>query len=91
VSLAALGHHYLRDGMGAEKLYDLLKDPFERVNLMGSSYGDRAVGVFRMMLLGVLTDNPGSIEVEEGYLDAYRQGLKALIEESSPRRVAAGR
>ena len=42
------------------------------------------------MLLEVLTDNPGSIEVEKAYLEAYRQGLKALIQESSPQQVAAG-
>ena len=90
MSLVASGHHYIRDGMGAEQLYDLRRDPFERVNLMGSSDGNQAVGAFRKMLLEVLTDNPGSIEVEKAYLEAYRQGLKALIPESSPRRVAAG-
>ena len=36
MSLVASGHHYIRDGMGAETLYDLRRDPFERVNLMGS-------------------------------------------------------
>ena len=86
----ASGHHYFRDGMGAEQLYDLRSDPFERVNLVGSLDGNQAVGAFRKMLLEVLTDNPGSIEVEKAYLEAYKQGLKALIPESSPRRVAAG-
>ena len=71
-------------------LYDLRSDPSEQVNLMGSAYGDQTVGVFRRMLLEVLTDNPGSIEVEETYLETYRQGLKALIQESSAQRVAAG-
>jgi hypothetical protein len=41
------------------------------------------------MLLEVLTDSPGSIEVEKAYLEAYKQGLRALIPESSPPRVAA--
>ncbi len=90
MSLVASGHHYIRDGMGAEQLYDLRSDPFERVNLMAPPYGNQAVGVFRRMLLEVLTDNPGSIEVENAYLEPYRQWLKALIQESSPRRVAAG-
>jgi hypothetical protein len=71
-------------------LYDLVRDPSELSNLIGSSYGDQTVGVFRKMLLDVLTNDPGSIEVKEIYLDAYRQGLKALIDENSPRRVAAG-
>jgi arylsulfatase A-like enzyme len=90
MSLVASGHHYIRDGMGTETLYDLRRDPFERVNLVGSSYANRAVGAFRKMLLEVLTDNPGSIEVDNAYLEAYKQRLKALIPESSPRRVAAG-
>ena len=91
MSLVASGHHYLRDGMGAETLYDLRRDPFERVNLMGSADGDQAVGALRRMLFDVLTDNPGSIEVEGAYLEAFRQGLKTLIQENSQQRVAAGR
>ena len=90
MSLVARGHHYIRDGMGTEALYDLRRDPFELVNLVGSSYDNQAVGVFRKMLLEVLTDNPGSIEVEKAYLEAYKQGLKALIPDSSLPRVAAG-
>ena len=89
MSLVASGHHYIRDGMGAEQLYDLRSDPFERVNLMDSADGNQAVGVFRRMLLEVLTENPGSIEVEKAYLGPYRQKLKALVEEISAPRVAA--
>ncbi len=91
MSLVASGHHYLRDGMGAEMLYDLRKDPLERTNLMGSPFGEHAVGVFRKTLLDVLTDDHGTTEVEESYLEPYRQALKTLVEESSPRRVAGGR
>jgi arylsulfatase A-like enzyme len=90
LSLVASGHHYLRDVMGVEKLYDLHRDPSERVNLMGSSFGDNAVGDFRKMLLKALTDNPGSIEVEDAYLGRYRQELKTLIQESSQQHVADG-
>jgi arylsulfatase A-like enzyme len=90
MSLVASGHHYIRDGMGTETLYDLRRDPFELVNLVGSSYGNQAVGVFRKMLLAALTENPGSIEVNKAYLEAYKQGLIALIPESLPRQVVAG-
>jgi hypothetical protein len=76
--------------MGTEALYDLRRDPFELINLVGSSNDSQAVGVFRKILLEVLTENPGSIEVEKAYLGAYKQGLKAKITESSPRRVTAG-
>ncbi len=56
---------------------------------MGTSDGKQTVGLFRKMLLDVLSDNAGSTEVEKSYLELYRQDLKTLIEESSPRRVAA--
>jgi arylsulfatase A-like enzyme len=88
MSLVASGHHYIRDGQGAEILYDLRKDPLERVNLMDSSDGQKAVGVFRRMLLDVLTENPGSTEVEAAYLETYRQGLRDLLQESPSGRVA---
>ncbi len=42
MSLVASGHHYLRDGMGAETLYDIRKDPAENVDLIGSPAGDSA-------------------------------------------------
>ena len=35
------------------------------------------------MLLDVLTDNPGSIEVENAYLKPYRQWLKSLVQQHS--------
>jgi hypothetical protein len=88
MSLVASGRHYIRDGKGAENLYDLSGDPLERANLMGSGEGNRDVGKFRSMLLEVLTENPGSIEAEAAYLQSFRQGLEALIPESPPRRVA---
>ena len=80
MSLVASGHHYIRHGMGLEQLYDLRVDPSERVNLMGSTIGDKRVGVFRKMLLDVLTENPGSVEVEKAYLEPYRKWLKDLVE-----------
>ena len=79
MSLVASGHHYIRDGMGGEQLYDLPSDPFERINLMESRRRRQKVGAFRRMLLEVLTDNPGSVEVERAYLDSYRQSLKSLV------------
>jgi arylsulfatase A-like enzyme len=87
MSLVALGRHYLRDGRGTEQLFDLGRDPFETVNLMGSAEGNRDVGLFRRMLLQVLNDNPGSIEVETAYLKAYRQSLASLVEESPTARA----
>ncbi len=90
MSLVTSGHHYIRDGLGAEILYNLRRDPLERVNLMDSPNGQKAVEAFRRMLLDVLTENPGSIEVEQAYLESYRQGLKDLIQESPPGRVAIG-
>ena len=90
MSLVALGRHYVRDGTGTEQLYDLGRDPFERVNLMGSTAGDRAVGTFRRMLLKVLTDDAGSLKVEKAYLQPYRQWLESLVEQGpAPRETVS--
>ena len=78
MSLVAWGRHYVRDGMGTELLFDLLRDPFETNNLMKSAEGDQIAGPFRKMLLKLLTDNPGSIEIENAYLNVYRQRLKTI-------------
>ena len=86
MSLVASGRHYIRDGTGSEQLYDLRRDPLELVNLVDSAEGKQVLGVFRRMLLDVLTDNPGSIEVENAYLKPYRQWLKSLVQASSPPR-----
>jgi arylsulfatase A-like enzyme len=89
MSLVASGRHYIRDGTGSEQLYDLRRDPSELVNLMDSATGNEEVGAYRRLLLGVLTENPGSIEVENAYLRPYRQWLKTLVQsDSQPHRPA---
>jgi hypothetical protein len=77
----------LRPGQhGSEQIYDLRGDTLETVNFTGSVDGGRVVDLFRRMLLKLQTDNPGSIEVENAYLRAYRQWLRSIVEESpSPR------
>jgi arylsulfatase A-like enzyme len=87
MALVARGRHYIRDGYGAEQLYDLTPDPFERVNLIDSTEEKEVAGVLRRTLLDVLTHNPGSTETENAYLNAYRQWLSSLIDESPPSRV----
>jgi arylsulfatase A-like enzyme len=89
MSLVASGRHYVRDGMGTELLFDLLRDPFETNNLMKSAEGDQIAGPFRKMLLKLLTDNPGSIEIENAYLNVYRQRLKTVVDESPAAKRAA--
>jgi arylsulfatase A-like enzyme len=81
MSLVAFGRHYVRDGTGTEQLYDLVRDPFETINLMTSAEGGQMVSIFRRILLKLLTDNPGSIEVENAYLKPFRQRLKTLVNE----------
>ena len=47
---------------------------------MASTTGADRVRPFRRMLLEVLTDNPGSVEVEKAYLETYREWLEALVQ-----------
>jgi hypothetical protein len=65
-------------------------DPFEQVNLMGSAVGDEVVPVFRRMLLDVLNDNPGSVEVEKAYLANYRRWLEELVHGDSAQALVGG-
>lgn len=87
MSLVALGWHYIRNGRGAEGLYDLRLDPSELVNLANAPHGRQAVGVFRRMLLELLTENPGSPRAEDAYLGALRRDLRSLVPESTPSRL----
>jgi arylsulfatase A-like enzyme len=86
MSVVSTGHHYLRNGMGAEILFDLRNDPTERINLIGTPYGDQTVGGLRRTLLDVITESRGSKQVEQAYLATFRQGLDALIHKDSPPR-----
>jgi arylsulfatase A-like enzyme len=79
MSLVAHGRHYIRDGFGAEQLYDLRIDPPERVNLIDSTEGRQLAGTYRKMLLDELNASPGSVEAENAYLKAYRQWLESLV------------
>jgi arylsulfatase A-like enzyme len=83
MSLVAKGRHYIRDGFGSELLYNLEQDPFETLNLLGTTVGKQVVGAYRRMLLDVLGQNPGTIEAEDAYLIAYRQWLKSIVNEGS--------
>ena len=80
------GRHYIRDGSGAERIYDLKVDPYETTNLIGSAPGDKFVVDFRRMLKKLLTNNPGSIAVENAYLKAYRQWLESSVDDSQTER-----
>jgi hypothetical protein len=49
---------------------------------MKSADRKQEVRAFRKMLLEVLTENIGSVEVEQAYLGRYREHLRALVEET---------
>ena len=58
MSLMSPGWHYIRDGTGPEQIYDLSRDMGEQTNLIGSAEGKKEVGIFRRMLLDMLTEQP---------------------------------
>jgi arylsulfatase A-like enzyme len=88
LSVVSSNYHYIRTGTGGEGLFDLMKDPYERLNLVVAGVGGDQVEAFRRMLLTSLTDNVGSVEVERAYLEEYRRSLEALVREAPARRVA---
>jgi hypothetical protein len=88
VSIVSRNYHYIRDGVGSERLYDLIRDPVDRFNLAASADRKDEVETFRTMLLKVLNDNPGSAEVERAYLDDFRRSLEVQVRSGSTGRVA---
>ena len=62
--------HYIRDGDGGEELYDLLERSAREAGTSSRSaeHKYQSSERFRAMLLDVLTENPGSTEVEAAYL-----------------------
>src|SRR6185312_14628485 len=69
MSVVSSNYHYMRTGMGGEGLFDLIKDPYERFNLIAFGDGGDQVEAFRRMLLRSLSENVGSVEVERAYLE----------------------
>jgi len=78
MSQVASGWHYVRDGTGAEALYNLAVDPTESRNLVKSPDSSRAVAAFRRSLLSVLTEGPALNGTEPEYLRRYRRRLEAV-------------
>ena len=92
MSLVASAHHYLRNGKGEERLFDLRNDPMELRNIAGSAEIGPLLQSLRASLLTILTESPGSVAVEAAYLRDFRRALKAQLAESpdsNPNRVAA--
>jgi arylsulfatase A-like enzyme len=78
MSLVSAGHHYIRDGLGAEQLYDLTLDRSETVNLLKDGRAQERAAVVRKSLLDALDASPAATESENAYLAAYREWLGSL-------------
>jgi arylsulfatase A-like enzyme len=78
MSQVASGWHYVRDGLGAEALYNPAADPTETRNLFKSPDSSRAVSAFRRSLLHVLTEVPVHNRAETEYVKRYRSRLEAV-------------
>jgi arylsulfatase A-like enzyme len=78
MSQVASGWHYVRDGRGAEALYNPAADPTETRNLFKSPDSSRAVTAFRQSLLHALTEVPVHDRAEPKYVRRYRSELEAV-------------
>jgi arylsulfatase A-like enzyme len=83
MSLVSPGWHYIRDVVGPEQLYDLIRDSSELHNLAVTSEADPVLDVFRRTLVDVLTKEAGSTEVENLYLARYRRLLQSEVQAST--------
>jgi arylsulfatase A-like enzyme len=91
MSVAASSYHYIRNGQGLERLYDLMGDPREQRDLVGSASGQGRLPMFREMLLDVLSGPPASDVVEKAYLAGYRSRLEQIVHPQTTQSRAAGR
>jgi arylsulfatase A-like enzyme len=91
MSVAASGYHYIRNGQGLERLYELMGDPREQRDLVGSASGQARLPTFREMLLDVLSGPPASDVVEKAYLAGYRSRLEQIVHPQTTQSRAAGR
>lgn len=91
MSLIDSGRHYIRDGTGAESLYDLGFDPLEELNLAKPDQDARELLPYRKDLLDLVTAHPGTRAVERAYLAPMRTWLRSLVVESPASRAAASR
>ena len=81
MSLVTDGWHYLRDGTGAEALFDLKDDPRESLNRL-RTLPDAAAHVsrFRRSILQLLTDDPVSPAQENVDLKKFRKSLEYQVQ-----------
>jgi arylsulfatase A-like enzyme len=79
MSLVALGYHFVRDGMGAERLFHLSRDPFEMTDQIKSADGLQVVGRLRKILLDLLSEGIASPEIEKAYMKKYKDELEATV------------
>lgn len=87
MSVVVSGCQYIRGGTGKEHFFDLVADPYERVDFMQAEPPPVDLGPYRKALLKVLADTHASPEVERGYLDAYRSALEAQVRAADARQA----
>ena len=81
MSMVAHGMHYMRDSAGIEQLFNLTIDPFEARDIVSRPDSASSLQTLRKLLLEVLSDEKASVEVENSYLNPFRERLKSLIVE----------
>jgi hypothetical protein len=91
MSLIASGCHYIRDIKGTERLFNVVADRYEDFNLVESPTSANQLKRYRRLLLDVLTASPGSREVEDAYLEQYKEHLRRDLVDHSPPQVALSR
>ncbi len=84
MSIISSSHHYIRDGLGHERLYFLGTDPYELRDMLLAE-PRLNLRPYRQELLKVLVENPGSREVERAYLADYRRTLRSLVDDRPSR------
>jgi len=79
MSLLTDGSHYIRDGTGAEALFDLKNDPLESLNTLRTARNPASLVVgFRQSILQIFVSEPLSMASESEDFKKFKRSLEFL-------------
>ncbi|WP_210420434.1 sulfatase [Aquisphaera giovannonii] len=83
-SMMAGGHHYVRDGLGGEQLFEVGRDPQETFDRAAEADSQPSLAACRGLLLKQLDAERGAGIIEDAYLRRFRDSLRSAAMPGRP-------
>mgnify|MGYP001051937360 CR=1 FL=1 len=87
--VAPYGVQYIRTSDGTEGLFNLWRDPMGMTDVLGTPEGNALLQPSRKLLLEVLEQDAGTVEVEAAYLKAFRRDLAETVKRGDAEKLSA--